>query len=162
MFSVKSTVIVPWDFSEHAKCGLGFALESTSIEDIRVICVLERPDPYSEGAIWGGQAEERAREKCVEEFWGDVDKKRFPNLQLTVEFGDPAAEIVRFADSFQAATIVISTHGRSGIKRLMLGSVAQKVSQTASCPVMLLPNAWFEAVKREPLSESAFRISTLS
>jgi len=162
MFSVESTVIVPWDFSEHAKCGLGFALEATTQDNIRVICVLDRPDPYSEGAIWGGQAEERAVEKCVDEFWEVVDKSRFPELELVVEFGDPATQIVHFAETFQAATIVISTHGRSGIKRLMMGSVAQKVSQTASCPVMLLPNAWFEAVKREPISESAFRISTLN
>ena len=161
MFSVDSTIIVPWDFSEHAKCGLGFALEATATDQIRVICVLERPDPYSEGAIWGGQAEEQAVEKCVEEFWEIVDKKRFP-LELVVEFGDPAAEIVRYASTFQAATIVMSTHGRTGIKRLMLGSVAQKVSQTASCPVMLLPNAWFESLKQEPSSGTAFRISTLS
>ena len=162
MFSFESTIIVPWDFSEHAKCGLGFALEATSVDNIRVICVLERPDPYSDGAIWGGQAEERAVEKCQQEFWEIVDKARFPNLQFVVEFGDPATEIIRFAETFPAATIVISTHGRSGIQRLMLGSVAQKVTQSASCPVMLLPNAWFKSVKQEPVSDAAFRISSLS
>jgi nucleotide-binding universal stress UspA family protein len=162
MLSVEATVIVPWDFSEHAKCGLGFALEAATHDNIHVICVLERPDPYSQGAIWGDEAEERAIEKCIEQFWGIVNKSRFPELQLIVRFGDPAAEIVHYAETIQAATIVISTHGRSGIKRLMLGSVAQKVSQTASCPVMLLPNAWFEAVKQQPTSESVFRISTLS
>ncbi len=162
MFSIEATVIVPWDFSEHAKCGLGFALESTTQDKIRVLCVLERPDPYSEGAIWGGDAEERAVEKCTEEFWEIVDRSKFPELQFFVEFGNPAAEIVRFAESFQAATIVISTHGRSGIKRLMLGSVAEKVSQTAGCPVMLLPNAWFVAVREESTSELPFRIAALS
>jgi nucleotide-binding universal stress UspA family protein len=162
MFSLETTVIVPWDFSEHAKCGLGFALESTTQENIRVLCVLGRPDPYSEGAIWGDEAEEHAVDTCTQEFWQVVSKSKFPELQFFVEFGDPAAEIIRFAESFHAATIVISTHGRSGIKRLMLGSVAQKVSQTAACPVMLLPNAWFESVKQEPVSEAAFPISSLS
>lgn len=161
MLAIKTTVVVPWDFSEHAKCGLGFALEATSQNNIHVICVLDRPDPYTEGAIWGGEAEERAIEKCRAEFWEVVDNSRLGDLNFSVQFGDPAEEIVRFAESIPQSTIVMSTHGRSGIKRLMMGSVAQKVSQTASSPVMLLPNAWFESINQDDNAKVAFPIASL-
>lgn len=59
--------------------------------------------------------------------------------------GDPAWAIVDFADSVDASLIVMSTHGRSGVRRLALGSVASDVVRRAHCPVVLhrpprLPN----------------------
>ena len=60
---------------------------------------------------------------------------RVPARQL-VEVGDPAAAIVHNAAREQADLIVIATHGRSGIKGLFFGSVAEKVVRTADCPVL--------------------------
>ena len=142
MFS-ESSIVVPWDFSAHSKSALNFALERTSHENIHVICVLEPPNPYELGLLWGDEAKGKARAKCEEEFYGVVSKSKFPKLHFVTEFGDAATEIVRFAGKMEAELIVISTHGRSGIKRLMLGSVAQKVAQTSDRPIILLPNSWF-------------------
>ncbi|HZZ80349.1 MAG TPA: universal stress protein [Gemmataceae bacterium] len=50
--------------------------------------------------------------------------------------GDPATEIVRLADEAHADLIVLGTHGRSGIGRLLLGSVAEQVLRKATCPVL--------------------------
>jgi len=145
---VDSIVVVPWDFSEHSQSALDFALKQNLPQNIRVICVLERPSPYAAQMLWGDDAEQTACKKCAEQFFEVVDKSKYPGLEFVAEFGDPAAVIVRFAKQLEAGVIVISTHGRTGIKRLMLGSVAQKVAQSAACPVMLLPNAWFEAEKK--------------
>lgn len=144
MFS-DSTIIAPWDFSEHAQVTLGFLLKHVPAKDIRVICVLQRPDPFTFAEAWGEKAERRAHDNCVEQFWGVMEKSRFPGLQFTAEFGEPATEIVRFAKTLNADMIVMSTHGRTGIKKLMLGSVANRVSQLARCAVLLLPNDWFKA-----------------
>ena len=144
MFS-DSTIVAPWDFSKHAQVTLDFLLKHVPAKDIRVICVLQRPDPYTFAAVWGDEAESRAHDDCVEKFWGMIDKSKYPALQFIVEFGVPATEIVRFAKTLDADMIVMSTHGRTGIKKLMLGSVANRVSQTASCAVLLLPNDWFQA-----------------
>ena len=55
---------------------------------------------------------------------------------LLLDFGITAEQIVRVAKSKRAEVIVMGTHGRSGIKRAILGSVAERVVATAPCPVM--------------------------
>jgi nucleotide-binding universal stress UspA family protein len=52
--------------------------------------------------------------------------------------GEPAFEIVRFAKEAGADAIVVGTHGRSGIKRFFLGSVAEETLRSASCPVVVV------------------------
>ncbi len=135
-------VVVPWDFSDHARRALELAAGLTSVDQLRVICVLEEPNPYEPGVIWGTVSEDVAREKCAEQFLESIDRSRFGDLSLHVAFGDPAAEIARFAKARQADLILISSHGRTGVNRLMLGSVAESLMRTAKCPVLLLPNAW--------------------
>ena len=53
--------------------------------------------------------------------------------------GYPAKEIVRHAEKTGADLIVIGTHGRTGIAHVIMGSVAQRVVQRASCPVLVVP-----------------------
>jgi nucleotide-binding universal stress UspA family protein len=52
--------------------------------------------------------------------------------------GDPAAEIVRYAGDAMINLIVMGTHGRSGLERLLMGSVAEKVMRDASCSVLVV------------------------
>jgi nucleotide-binding universal stress UspA family protein len=54
------------------------------------------------------------------------------------EEGQAANAIVRQAKQSQADVIVIGTHGRSGLPHMLLGSVAEKVVRTASCPVLTI------------------------
>jgi nucleotide-binding universal stress UspA family protein len=51
--------------------------------------------------------------------------------------GDPATEILATADVVEADLIVMGTHGRTGLSRLLMGSVAEQVSRKASVPVLL-------------------------
>jgi nucleotide-binding universal stress UspA family protein len=50
--------------------------------------------------------------------------------------GDPAEQIVRAARAKHADLLVVGTHGRSGLNRLFIGSVAQRVIASAPCPVV--------------------------
>jgi nucleotide-binding universal stress UspA family protein len=52
--------------------------------------------------------------------------------------GDPAGEIIRFANSGDIDLIVMGTHGRSGLPRILLGSVAEAVIRDAECPVLAI------------------------
>lgn len=56
-----------------------------------------------------------------------------------VESGAPAAEIVRYAERNRIDLIVVGTHGRTGVTRALLGSVAERVVRTAPCPVLTVP-----------------------
>lgn len=55
-----------------------------------------------------------------------------------LEIGKPATKIIEGAKSWPADLIVIGTHGRGGVARLLLGSVAESVVRHASCPVLLV------------------------
>jgi nucleotide-binding universal stress UspA family protein len=52
--------------------------------------------------------------------------------------GDPASEIVRFAERQAVDLIVMGTHGRTGIRRILLGSVAERVVRSAPCSVLVV------------------------
>ena len=55
---------------------------------------------------------------------------------LFVEGGVPADEIVRAAEQAKTDVLVLGTHGRTGVMKVLLGSVAARVVATASCPVL--------------------------
>jgi len=52
--------------------------------------------------------------------------------------GDPASEIVRYARESGTDLIVMGTHGRTGLERLLMGSVAEKVMREATCSVLVV------------------------
>jgi nucleotide-binding universal stress UspA family protein len=58
--------------------------------------------------------------------------------RVVVIHGDPARELVKAARDEQADLIVMATHGRSGLERLVLGSVAERVVRLAPCPVLTI------------------------
>jgi len=58
--------------------------------------------------------------------------------QAILTHGGPAEEIIRVAGERQADLIVISTHGRTGLKHLLLGSTAERVIRHAHCPVLVV------------------------
>ena len=62
------------------------------------------------------------------------------NVQQIVEMGDARALIVSWARDKAADLIVMSTHGRSGLPRMILGSVTERVLRSASCPVLAIPS----------------------
>ncbi|MBY0457130.1 MAG: universal stress protein [Gemmataceae bacterium] len=63
-----------------------------------------------------------------------------PNIPVTHVLleGDPAAEITRYAADAGIDVIVIGTHGRTGVDRLVMGSVAEKVMRDARCSVLVV------------------------
>jgi nucleotide-binding universal stress UspA family protein len=62
------------------------------------------------------------------------------NVQQIVDMGDAHTLIVNWARDKAADLIVMSTHGRSGLPRMILGSVTEKVLRSASCPVLAIPS----------------------
>ncbi|MFO1005778.1 MAG: ATPase, T2SS/T4P/T4SS family [Planctomycetaceae bacterium] len=83
-------------------------------------------------------------------------------LKLTVKFqvreGMPAREIVTAADEHASDIIIMGTRGRTGIAHLALGSIAESVLKTASCPVMVV-RATDDNLPRDPVAESKIVIA---
>ena len=63
------------------------------------------------------------------------DELRNLNVKRVLLYGDPAHEIVKYADSEKADLIVLPTHGYGPFRRFLLGSVTAKVLHDAQCPV---------------------------
>jgi nucleotide-binding universal stress UspA family protein len=70
---------------------------------------------------------------AVQEFFKD-----FPKLETRVELGSAAAKILELAEKEQIDLIIMGVHGRKGLDRAIFGSVADKVVQGASCPVITI------------------------
>ena len=65
-----------------------------------------------------------------------ADGARAPQVDTRLLQGQPAPAIIEFAHSNNFDSIVMGTHGRTGITHALMGSVAEKVVRTASCPVL--------------------------
>jgi nucleotide-binding universal stress UspA family protein len=68
-----------------------------------------------------------------------ADLKLDLKIRPIVEMGEPHTLIVNWAKNEGVDLIVMSTHGRSGLPRVMLGSVTERVIRSASCPVLAIP-----------------------
>jgi nucleotide-binding universal stress UspA family protein len=62
--------------------------------------------------------------------------------------GPPAKEIMRVAHSVSADLVVVGTHGRTGVKRLLVGSVAEEIMRLAACPVLVMRHKDWSTVSR--------------
>jgi len=85
--------------------------------------------------VFVASAKEDAR-NLIEAF-----RKRLPQKATALDFvpiGTPHTEIVNAAKDWPADLIVIGSHGRGGIKRVLLGSVAEGVMRSAPCPVLVV------------------------
>lgn len=138
---IDSVVVVPWDFSERARHALSYTINEVPLDLIRVLCVIEQPNMFSPEYASQTDAEENAKRKCTEQFEKEALSKNSPDLVFVPVFGDPTDEIIRFASQFSASMIIMASHHRSGIARLVLGSIAESVLRKATCPVLILPKA---------------------
>ena len=147
MISIKK-IIMPTDFSEPSLAAIKPALQLAQHFSAKIIVVhVVSPVPMIPGmttppAVSGLQllkdmqaASENAIEKLVKERMAGVKVGYF------VLQGKPADEIVNVSGNESADLIIMSTHGESGLQRLVLGSVAGKVVRLADCPVLTVKNA---------------------
>lgn len=63
---------------------------------------------------------------------------QIPSISVHIASGRPSSEIVRLAAALQAGLVVVGTHGRRGLTRALLGSVAGEVVEKATCPVLVV------------------------
>jgi nucleotide-binding universal stress UspA family protein len=131
------TILFPTDFSPFGQEALRWAtaLARDSGAKMIIIHVEEPPMAYGGGEMYLGSEEgdrEELRKSLVQVVPTD-SKVAFEHKLLT---GDPATAIVETADNENADLIVIGTHGRTGLTRLLMGSVAEAVVRRAKCPVL--------------------------
>ena len=95
------------------------------------------PDQYVGPDTWE-EIDEQARKWATKHLTALAAKAKSGGVRATTALidGTPAREITRFAKKKHADLLIIGTHGRTGLARLFLGSVASQIVATAPCPVM--------------------------
>ena len=140
-------ILVPTDFSEHSEHAAAYAVELArqyGANQIHCIHVSDIPaDLLATSAYYMTGPSEQFVEQVRDEGRKGLDafvKKNFKDVSVKAVFleGRPFVEIIRYARENEIDLIVISTHGRSGLKHALFGSVAEKVVRKAPCPVLVV------------------------
>ena len=133
-------VVVPIDFSHESLAAVNHALDIVDgkAERVHLIHVLADMSPADPGVIWGEISDENRARHVKEAMVERVPCAQVAAMKLEVAFGDAGFRIADFAKRIQADLIVIPSHGRTGIKHLLIGSVVERVIQQAHCPVLVL------------------------
>lgn len=133
------TILHATDFSTYSKYAFRMACAVARDYKARMIVVHVMVPPvvvYSEGMV-PVQAE-NIQEVLNERLRTLADQHPEIPMETRLVEGDPATEILRAAEESKCDLIAIGTHGRTGVHRLLMGSVAEQVVRKAPCPVLII------------------------
>jgi nucleotide-binding universal stress UspA family protein len=136
------TIVVPLDFSEPTTRAIDMAMElggqAGELHLIHVIVPVPTLISLDPGMPTLVSNDKERVDEAVTQMKKLFADGRYSRLKQHCVIGDPGSEIVKLATRVQAGLIVIPSHGRAGLERLFLGSVAERVLRLAECPVLVL------------------------
>ncbi len=146
-------ILVTTDFSKEAERAFDYAKEQLKLAGkkkgkITLLKVIDVVPPagikFEYGlAIVDKKGMVEKLHKQASEMIREIAKKRFTGLPVDTVVIKPKKatyqEIIKFAQANDVSLIVMSTHGRTGAKHFLLGSVAERVVRRSPCPVMVIP-----------------------
>jgi universal stress protein A len=156
-------ILVPTDFSVGSDTAIAYAydLAATLGASLHILHVLE--NPYAPGAFMEMYAPppadyfidlERQAEERLQRSLTDRQKARV-HAEFSTRIGIAAAEILdRLQEAPTIDLVVMATHGRGAMARLMMGSVTEKIVRSAPCPVLTLREHPLEQPVREKRASS--------
>ena len=166
-------ILVPTDFSETSEAALsyGVALAHAFKAQLYLLHVAEhRGEGEPEHPI--GLVDEATPTPAQEQLVALLTERQIQELrpERALRIGKPYSEIVRYAQEHEIDLIVMGTHGREGVARVLIGSVAEKVVRRAPCPVLTVHHPEHEfimpdepVVSKSPIdvSQPTMRASTV-
>lgn len=141
-------ILCPTDFSEPSYEAIKAAGELAYhfgselhivhvIASVPIVPVPIGPEPSAFNVSLYEQELDASSKRALEEVVNQLESKELKTRLIALR-GDPADEIVRTVDEENVDLIVIATRGRTGLDRLVFGSVAEKVVRLAKCPVLTI------------------------
>jgi nucleotide-binding universal stress UspA family protein len=130
-------ILFPTDFSHFSNEGLKLATSLARDNDatLFIVHVQEPSTAYAGGEMYYGLSEPNTH-RLQEMLKGVVPDDPAVSCEHRLIIGDPALALVRFAKDEAMDLIVMGTHGRRGVMRMLMGSVAEVVVRRAPCPVL--------------------------
>ncbi|WP_293033139.1 universal stress protein [Natronococcus sp.] len=135
-------ILVPVDGSDHSRRALRIAATEFETNEIVVLHVLDpfRAASTTEEAVWNREymdEREREAEELLEEY-AELGAEFDVPVRTELARGSPARAIVGAVDDLDVDHVVVGSQGRSGIGRVLLGSVAETVSRRAPVSVTIV------------------------
>ena len=131
-------ILCPIDLDGSAASALALAAETARElgAEVQVLHVVSLPMPAEGAPIFIEVCRERA--ELARATMAELVKKNLADIpsESRVEIGDPGSVIVAAAKQLPADLVVMATHGRKGVARFFLGSVAEIVMRGVTCPVL--------------------------
>ncbi|MFB6282364.1 MAG: universal stress protein [Halobacteria archaeon] len=131
-------ILIPVDKSEQSEHAIDYAMETFPDANILLLNVFPNvPEGTffgTEGGSNGSMVEER--QKMLDTTVEDLEHRG--DIETAVREGKPSREITGYARDNDVDQIVIGSHGRSGVTRVLLGSVAETVARRAPVPVTIV------------------------
>ncbi len=142
MAHLPRTILVATDFSEAAEEALDYACELAGKVDAKIVLVNAIGVPALGVPELGVALTSSVIDSIVKENQAGLDKlvAARPKASITTELrtGDARDTIIQTASEVGAELIIMGTHGRRGLSRALLGSVAEAVLRHAHCPVLII------------------------
>ena len=142
-------VLVAVDFSEDSEAALAWAGEYARVAGVRLLILHIAHDPSSSPGFYRQMSDDWLRpmvevaEQMMAEFLAAM-RAAHPTIEAVqtaatrLVSGLPAGRIVEVAEQVGAPLIVVGSRGRTGLPHILLGSVAERVAQTATVPVVIV------------------------
>lgn len=131
-------LLAPTDFSELSARGVQYAGQLA--KEVGSELIVFNVVLLDETNTIDKQEMERHRAR-LDKFVADkiTDPSGIAKIHKVVDAGEPYGAILNCADNEHVDLIVMSSHGRSGLSRMLIGSVTDKILRGASCPVLVVP-----------------------
>ena len=149
-------ILAPVDFSDASRDALDYASAFARLLKARltVLHSVEAPELPRRLAAFAHRVKATALDQAREDVTEFAARAASAADKLATEIvaGGPRDEIIRALSRLKADLVIMATSGRTGLKRLWLGSVAEHVVRHASCPVLVVrrqKRAWLRAVRRK-------------
>jgi universal stress protein A len=152
---VIQTILFPTDFSRQAESAFDVACALAREGRARVVVLhVERPPLTTLGGTGGVPPlpSEYDLERAREHLYHIQAPEAGIAVEHRLEHGDPEAVILAVAEEIGADLIVMGTHGRTGLRRLLMGSVAEHIVRHAPCPVLTVRNPQAVELVTSPLA----------
>jgi nucleotide-binding universal stress UspA family protein len=145
--NIPKNILVPVDFSEYAEHALDYAVALAARLDAKVHLLNVIGIPALGVPELGVALSASMMDSIVKDNQAALDKlasarrTKAPIGEVMLRTGDARDVIVRACQEVGADLIVMGTHGRRGVSRALLGSVAESIVRTAPCPVLTIRKA---------------------
>lgn len=136
-------ILVPVDFSECSTKALQYAIPLAKEHGASLTLLYVVQPIYVAGEFVGVDTVQTEAALCengakqLAKLCQEIVGNAVP-AETVVRLGSPVTEVLEAAKSLDIDVIVISTHGRTGLKHILLGSVAERIVQRAPCPVLVV------------------------